>query len=241
VLVECQPGLVQLLSRCAGIDQLVPAGQPLPPFHVHAPLLGLPRIFGTTLATVPAQVPYLFAAAALIAHWREQLAHLDGFRIGINWCGRPDNPAESLRAIPLTCFEPLARLPGVRLVSLQKGPGANQLNELGARFPVIDLGADLDTTAGAFMDTAALMMSLDLVITSDTSIAHLAGALGVPVWVALPFGSEWRWLLDRADSPWYPTMRLFRQTTWGDWGGVFRQLAAAVQAVIKTPPSALND
>jgi hypothetical protein len=119
-------------------------------------------------------------------------------------------------------------LPGVRLVSLQKGPGCEQLQVLAAQWPVTDLSARLDETSGAFMDTAAVMRNLDLVVTSDTAVPHLAGALGVPVWVALPQLPDWRWLLEREDSPWYPTMRLFRQERLGEWGPVFQRIAQAV-------------
>jgi len=131
------------------------------------------------------------------------------------------------RDIPVEIFEKLAQVPAVRLVSLQKGEG-RQVGTVHAA--VVDLG-EIDTEHGAFMDTAAIMMNLDLVITSDTSIAHLAGALGVPVWVALPYMPDWRWLLDCNDSPWYPTMRLFRQKQLGDWAGVFEEIEAALRQV----------
>jgi hypothetical protein len=145
------------------------------------------------------------------------------------------------RSIPVSRFEPLARCSGVRLLSLQKHDGVEQLHEVADRFPVIDLGSRLDEASGAFMDTAAVMMNLDLVVTSDTAIAHLAGALGAAVWVAIPFAPDWRWLLDRSDSPWYPTMRLFRQERRGDWQGVFRRIEAALgqQNVMATISEAL--
>jgi hypothetical protein len=187
---------------------------------------------GTTLATIPANVPYLAANAELTSHWRRDLSSLPGLKIGINWCGNPKGPLERFRSIALVHFEALACLPGVHLISLQKGYGTEQLRDLAGRFPVIDLGNMLAEAAGAFMDTAAVMKNLDLVITSDTSIAHLAGALGVAVWVGLPFAPEWRWLLDRQDSPWYPTMRLFRQTRRGDWQDVFQRMAAEVKKLI---------
>ena len=129
-------------------------------------------------------------------------------------------------------------MPGAQLFSLQKGPGTEQLRDLADRFPVIDLGSRLDDQTGPFLDTAAVMANLGLVITSDTSIAHLAGALGVQVWVALSIAPDWRWLLQRDDSPWYPTMRLFRQTAFGDWDGVFQRLAAALEEQLSAPGSA---
>jgi hypothetical protein len=132
----------------------------------------------------------------------------------------------------LSVFAPLAGIDGVRLISLQKGIGAEQLAH--SSLPILDLGRALDETSGAFMDTASVMMNLDLVITSDTAMAHLAGALAVPVWVALPFAPDWRWMLDRDGSPWYPTMRLFRQQKPGDWDDVFQRIAGEVRTRRKT-------
>jgi tetratricopeptide (TPR) repeat protein len=229
VIVECQTALRPLLAGCPGIDQLVPRGEPLPPFDVHAPLLSLPRIFGTLLATVPAEVPYLFADAELVERWRSELSGAPGVRIGIAWQGNPRFPGDCMRSVPLTHFAPLAQVDGVRLFSLQKGAGREQLRAVARYLPVIDLGDRLDEATGGFMDTAAVMKNVDLVITSDTAIAHLAGALGVPVWVALALGPDWRYLRGREDSPWYPTMRLFRQTRLGDWDGVFERIAAVLR------------
>jgi predicted O-linked N-acetylglucosamine transferase (SPINDLY family) len=229
VVVECQPALVGILSMCRGIDRLIAWGSPLPAFDVYTPLLSLPRLFQTTLATVPAEVPYLRADASLVKPWRERLKSLDGFRIGIAWQGSHKYRGDQRRSMPLERFAPLAGVPGVHLISLQKGPGTEQLEQLADRFPVTDVGSQLDEATGAFMDTAAVMKNLDLVVTSDTSIAHLAGALGVPVWLALSAVPDWRWLLDRDDSPWYPSMRLFRQTRLGDWGGVFERLSTVLR------------
>jgi hypothetical protein len=197
----------------------------LPPFDVHAPLLSLPQLFQTGLASIPAEVPYLRADPGLVEHWEHELTQWPGLRIGIAWQGNPRSADDPSRSLPLACFEPLARVPGVRLISLQKGPGCEQIDRLAGRFPVTDLSPRLDEASGPFRDTVAVMKNLDLVVTSDTVIAHLAGALAVPVWVALPFVPEWRWLLDREDSPWYPTMRLFRQTKQGNWREVFEGIA----------------
>src|SRR5205823_7476022 len=134
----------------------------------------------------------------------------------------------------LSCFAPLAEVPGIRLLSLQKGPGVDQMIPLREEFEVVDLGSEIDERAGPFMDTAAIMNNLDLVITSDTATAHLAGALGVKVWVALSTAPDWRWMLARNDSPWYPTMRLFRQSTAGDWADVFRRIAIALAERVAT-------
>jgi hypothetical protein len=211
---------------------------------VHASLLGLPLLFETTLETIPASVPYLRADERLVEHWRRVLAGFPGIRVGIAWQGNPRTSGDRYRSLPLSHFEPLSRLAGISLLSLQKGPGSEQLGQLGGRFAVTDLGPQLDEMSGPFMDTAAVMSSLDLVVTSDTAIAHLAGALAVPVWVALPFVPEWRWLLAREDSPWYPTMRLFRQSTPGDWPGVFARISATLPsllAVVQARPRPLTD
>jgi tetratricopeptide (TPR) repeat protein len=230
VLFECQPVLLRLLANIDGADQLLPAGTALPSFDVEAPLLSLPGIFATTLATIPAHVPYLRAESALVERWREELEALKGLKVGIAWQGNPNNQGDLYRSCPLKYFEMLANVEGVRLISLQKGPGSEQVPSSGA-FPVLDLSDRLDREA-SFIDTAAVIMNLDLVIAVDSAVAHLAGALGVPVWLLLPFVPDWRWLLERSDSPWYPTMRLFRQAQLGNWQEVFRSAAAALGDLI---------
>jgi tetratricopeptide (TPR) repeat protein len=231
----CPEPLMPLVSRCAGFDRLVPLGPDMPACDEHVPLMNLPRIFGTTLATIPGQVPYLPADPALLEHWQPKLAGFPGRKIGIAWQGSPKNLHDALRSLPLSCFAPLARVPGVHLFSLQKGPGSEQVAALSGQFPVTDLGSRLDST-GAFVDTAAVMMSLDLVITADTAIAHLAGALGRPIWVALSYAPDWRWMLHREDSPWYPTMRLFRQSAIGRWDDVFERMAGELAAMPPVSP-----
>jgi hypothetical protein len=228
VIVECQRPLLRLLARCEGIDRLLGRGDGLPPFATQAPLLSLPRIFHTSLATIPAAVPYLFAEPSLVAAWREKLRDVRGYKIGINWQGRPGQGPWRIRNVPPQQFAALAAIPGVRLINLQKGAAPDELAAAGGRFPVLDLGSEVDQANGAFMDTAAIMMNLDLVITSDTAIAHLAGGLGVSTWVVLPLVPDWRWLLDRSDCPWYPTMQLFRQKTLGDWNAVFAAIQTAI-------------
>jgi tetratricopeptide (TPR) repeat protein/GR25 family glycosyltransferase involved in LPS biosynthesis len=228
VIVECQKPLLGLLEGCPGIDRLIGPGNDLPAFDVHAPLLSVPGIVKTSPGTVPAQIPYLQPKAGLVEQWRKRLIEFDGFKIGISWQGNPKYHDDRLRSIPLRYFAPLAGIPGVRLISIQKGVGTEQLAEVRDLFPVMDLAAELDEQVGPFMDTAAVMKNVDLLITSDTAAAHLAGALGVPVWVALPFVPDWRWLLDRSDSPWYPTMRLFRQEKSGDWTPVFQRMAEEI-------------
>ncbi len=220
VVLECPSSLKQLLATCAGIDRLIGFGEELPAFDVHAPLLSVPGILKTTLGTIPANIPYLDADRGLVEMWRQRLAGVEGFRIGINWSSEAPAASIQFRNIPLECFAVLAALPGVRLISLQRGQKRQELVAARDRLAIVDLGELIDHEHGAFMDTSAIMKTLDLVITSDTSIAHLAGALGVSVWLALPFVPDWRWHLDRDHSPWYPTMRLFRQKKPGDWKGV---------------------
>jgi tetratricopeptide (TPR) repeat protein len=218
VIFECQKPLLKLLASCPGIDVLIGYGEPLPEFDFFTPLLSIPRVLKTAVHTIPAEAPYLFADQRLMAEWREKLRPIEGFRIGINWHGRTDIPQSQRRDVPVQMFEGGNRNGEFRMQNSES-------------FPIVNVG-EFDTEHGAFMDTAAIMMNLDLVITSDTSVAHLAGALGVQVWVALPLVPDWRWLLDRNDSPWYPTMRLFRQKQVGDWAGVFEEIEAALRELV---------
>jgi tetratricopeptide (TPR) repeat protein len=229
VLVQCQPVASGLVKTCRGIDWLAAGDAPREGFDVWAPFLSLPRYLGRTLADIPAEVPYLFADPELVLRWRQTLAHLGGLRVGIAWQGNPKHPWDRHRSIPLACFEPLARISGVTLISLQKGPGTDQLATATGRLGVLALGEELDGGRGPFQDSAAILRNLDLLISSDTAMAHLAGALGVPVWLALCTTPDWRWLLHRTDSPWYPTMRLFRQKNLGDWQPVFEEMAAELR------------
>lgn len=227
VVVECQPALVSLLGSLPGAWRVVAAGDAQANhsalgWDLHCPLMSVPAVLGTTLRTVPTQVPYVRPQPDRVARWGAFLTGVTGFRVGICWQGEQALSYRRNRSIPLSEFAPLAQVPGVRLISLQKA------GKVDGNFPVTQLPG-LDESGGAFMDTAAVMKNLDLVITCDTSIAHLAGALGVSVWVAFPFAADWRWMLDREDSPWYPTMRLFRQTRAGDWPGVFGRIAAGMR------------
>ena len=229
VVFECPDHLVPLFGRLAGVDRLVPRDSPLPAFDVHMPLLSAPAIFGTTLTSIPADVPYLAAEQDLVERWGHELQTAQPcFRVGIVWQGNPKHHADRYRSFPLACFEPLAHIGGVRLFSLQKGPGSEQLGQMAGRLPIVDLGPRLDS----FVDTAAIMKNLDLVVTADTARGPRGRALAVPVWVALTFAPDWRWLLKREDSPWYPTMRLFRQTAWGDWQGVFQRMAKELAGLV---------
>ena len=215
VILEVHPPLRRLLAGLAGPKSIVGVGDEPPAFDLHIPLLSLPRLFDP-----PPALPYLAAERALVAAWRERIGSA-GFRIGISWQGNPASQAEFGRSIPLRHWAALAAVPNVRLISLQKHHGVDQLATTGLRLetPELDAGPD------GFVDSAAVMQSLDLVVTSDTSVAHLAGALGRPVWVALKHVPDWRWMQGRPDSPWYPTMRLFRQKRRGDWDSVFADMA----------------
>jgi tetratricopeptide (TPR) repeat protein len=228
VVVACQRPLRALLKSCPGIDRLVAVEDPLPSCDFQAPLMSLPLIFGTTATTIPNRIPYLDADSHLVDHWRDRLNALSGRKVGMVWQGNLQFRKDRFRSIALAAFEPLAQVAGITLVVLQKNAGREQLNSVADHWPVVDLGDCLDTTGDAFIDTAAVMKNLDLVVTSDTSVAHLAGALGVPVWIALASSPDWRWLLNRSDSPWYPSARLFRQTQRGDWDGVFREMATEI-------------
>ena len=227
VIVECQPVLVSLLQSCVGVDRVLARGSCLPPFDVHAPLVSLPRILDTTLTTIPAHVPYLAANVSLVEHWRQMVCLREqNFRIGIVWQCKNVFPEDYRRSVHLAAFAPLAALPGVHLFSLQKD--SRSALTASASFSVTDLGGRLQT----FADTAAALKNLDLLVTIDTAVAHCAGALGVPVWVALPYAPDWRWLLEREDSPWYPTMRLFRQKHLGDWDEVFARITKEVKKLL---------
>ncbi len=196
-------------------------------FDYHVPLLSLPHRFATRLETIPADVPYLAADAAKVAGWRGRLGSA-GFKVGIAWQGNPDHPSDHLRSIALAEFAPLAAVPGVRLISLQARNGLHQLGSLPPGMSVEDLGPAIGDNPEGMAEVAAVMASLDLVVTPDSAIAHLAGALGRPIWLALMADPDWRWLRRRDDSPWYPTARLFRQRKPGDWRAVFAAMAEAL-------------
>lgn len=222
------PRLLRLLRSLSPSVELLPDVDGSRHFDWHCKLLSLPFLFGTTLATIPRTVPYLAADPARTAHWARRLG-TNGFKVGICWQGNPARSIDAGRSIPLAAFAPLLHVPGLRLISLQKNFGLEQLSSLPAG-SVETLGEDFDGGSDAFLDSAAVIENLDLVISSDTSIAHLAGALARPAWIALREIPEWRWLLEREDSPWYPSLRLFKQPVAGDWASVFtamqRRLAA---------------
>jgi Flp pilus assembly protein TadD len=222
VTLECQPMLTRLLATAPGIDGVVARGETLPRCDVQIPVASLPGVLGLfDPDSVPCDVPYLSADAGLIERWRDTLARREGCKVGIAWRGNPRHPQDAHRSIPREAFAPLAGVPGTTLFSLQVDEVAAEASWLvdivGRRHPPL-----------GFEDTAAILANLDLVISCDTATAHLAGALARPVWVALPLVPDFRWLLDREDSPWYPTARLFRQIRLDDWEEAFARIAGAL-------------
>lgn len=230
VVVEVYPALARLMQRLRGVEAVVARGGPLPACDLHVPMMSLPLALGA--GAHDHAEPYLSPDPDDAARWARRLDGVDGLRVGLCWAGgaRPDQPIahaiDLRRSLPLTAFRPLAGLPGVRLISLQKGPPAAEASVTAdwPSGPILDPTADL----GDFADTAALVANLDLVIACDTSTAHLAGALGKPVWILNRFDGCWRWGVGRDDTPWYPSARLFAQTTPGDWAGVMRAVTAAL-------------
>lgn len=233
VLFAPQPKLRGLMKGLAGTIELVDLGDLVEgraTFDLQVPLISLPLAFATTVDSIPGTVPYLSAEPARIERWRNRIGS-HGFRIGICWQGNPGT-LDRGRSFPVSSFAGIARLPGVRLINLHKGEGLAQLSSLPNGLHVETLGDDFDAGPDGFLDTAAVMTLCDLVITSDTAVAHLAGALGVTAWVALKLVPDWRWQQDRADSPWYPTLRLFRQKSRGDWQPVFREIEAELARLL---------
>lgn len=229
VVLEAPANLHALYSHIPDVTLTTHNG-PLPAFDVQLPFMSLPYVLGITLENLPTPIPYLQAEPARVEAWRHRLPQ-GGFRIGIVWQGKAGTSVDKGRSYALQHLAPVARIPGVTLISLQKGYGLDQLDSLPDGMKVVTLGPDFDEGEGAFLDTAAVMAHMDLIISSDTSVAHLAGALGCNVWVPLKLSPDWRWMLEREDCPWYPTMRLFRQHEVGDWPKVFDRIAAEVVAL----------
>jgi tetratricopeptide (TPR) repeat protein len=222
VVLEVQPDLVRLFQGLPGVTAVLATGRSgTLPVDLHRPLLDLPGLLGTTVETIPSEVPYLQADPGLALKWHRRLEHLTGFRVGLAWAGNPANLADRTRSMALAQLTPLFdSFPEVAFVSLQKGAAGQQTGR-----PLHDFTADLID----FAETAALLQTLDLVIAVDTAVVHLAGALGMPVWLLNRFDTDWRWMLGRDDSPWYPTLRQFRQPEMGDWDAVVSQVAAALR------------
>jgi len=230
-----QQQLTQLMRSLHGVAAVISTQQQPPPFDYYQALMSVPGVMGVTPETIPAPIPYLAAEPERVALWRERLG-THGFKVGIVWQGKCNTASESARSASLACFAPLANIEGVRLISLQKQIAGAQPDPLTAQLRIETCGPDFDQGPHAFLDTAAVMENLDLVITIDTSVAHLAGALGRPVWIALKHVPDWRWTMAGAQSPWYPTARLFRQRHRDDWSPVFAEIAEALRAAAQTAP-----
>lgn len=234
VILEMPTQMARLFEGFDGAHTLVPSGATRPDFDCHASLLDLPGIMGTTLENIPAPANYITSDADLTSAWAKRLGPWQDFRIGLVWAGNPDNSENARRSIDPGLLKPLIQIPGVSIYSLQVGRDGEAKAVFGGS--VTDLAPELKD----FADTAAVIRNLDLVVSVDTAVAHLAGALGHPAWTPLAFVPDWRWLLDRDDCPWYPSMRLFRQKTAGDWPSVIKRLSAAIikQAANKPAPKA---
>jgi hypothetical protein len=231
VVLEVQRPLLRLMDGLQGVHQVVGQGDTLPPYDVHCPLMSLPRLFKTRLGTIPAATPYLHPDPTAVTAWRAVLPPDGTLRVGLVWAGSAHRTEAGVavinarRSMPLACFAPLGEVAGVRLISLQTGAPAEELRHPPSGLTVTECLSD----SMDFADTAALIATLDLVISVDTAVAHLAGALGCPVWLLSRLGGCWRWLEDRSDSPWYPSLRLYRQTDALDWSDVMTRVRSDLE------------
>jgi tetratricopeptide (TPR) repeat protein len=237
-IIACvQKPLQKILSLCPYIDTVITSDETIPHFDMHAPLMSLPFLCETTQKTIPQNIPYLFADITLTKTWKTRLKKNKNFKIGICWQGNAHYRTQALRQVvkqksaPLKLFEPFANIKGVTLFSLQKTSGIEQIDSCSKDFSLQTFN-DFDESNGRFMDTAAIIQSLDLIITIDTSMAHLAGGLGCPVWVMLPKPADWRWMLNKQTTPWYPNMHLFRQSTVGDWKTVIKNMVEKLSTIL---------
>ncbi len=236
VLLAVQPPLRSVAASVSGVSQVLSDGEPLPKFDYYCPLLSMPLAFGTELATVPANIPYLYPFRERLERWRDRLPASGRLRVGLCWSGSSTHLNDRNRSMTLEQFVPLLAMSGLDWISVQKEVTAAQSAIL-RQHDVTALGQDF----ADFADTAAVVAMLDLIVSVDTSVAHLAGAMGKPVALLVPYSPDFRWLLDRTDSPWYPTMRLFRQTKIGDWSDPLarlqRELADAARRPRGTTPT----
>ena len=229
VIIECHAALKSLFSNIVGVDQVIVEDSPLPPFDLHCPLHSLPLAMGTTVETIPSHIPYLHADLQRAEQWKTCTNSDSGtLKVGLVWAGRSTHDNDRNRSLNLKDLEPLTHIAGVSLYSLQKGQRNSRTDPAAHRIALIDHTDELND----FSDTAALIANLDLVITVDTSVAHLAGAMGKPTWVLLPFLPDWRWMLERSDSPWYSTVRLFRQSKIGDWKSPIEEVLQALHHAV---------
>ena len=236
VVLGVQPRLHRLLAATEGAQRVISDGETVSGFRWHCPLLSLPLAFATELNTIPAKIPYVYADPALVEIWAKRMRGTS-LRIGVAWGGDPKYIHNSRRSIPLELLAPLTDLAATTFYSLQMGPPAEQVKQLGTRMRLIDLQDEQED----FADTAAIVANLDLVISSDTSVVHLVGAMGKPLWVLLHNSPDWRWLLEREDSPWYPTARLFRQPSPGNWQDVVTRVEGELRKLVARTPTAARD
>lgn len=240
VIVHGPGSLTALLGKLPYIDMWIPQTLAVETnFDFHCSLVDAADVLRTDLNSIPRDVPYVFAPSYLVNYWQGWIQKQPPakMRIGLVWQGNKDHQADAFRSFKASTYEPLSHIPGISLYSLQFGFGKEQEREWKGAVPLRSLPDNVDQSSGAFMDTSAILTHLDLVITSDTSIAHLCGAMGLPVWVLLGLMPDWRWLLDREDSLWYPSMRLFRQAKQGDWSHPMARICDAVQQSIATSSS----
>jgi len=231
LIFEVKKPLLKLFLDFPGIDELRLASStidPIPDFDLYIPLLSIPRLVETTLTTIPSQVPYIYADSQKVKLWQTRFGG-GGFKVGIVWAGSPTNNDDRNRSCELENFFLLFQIPGIKIYGLQKGEAIAQLGRLPKGMVVTSLGEEFED----FSDTAAVIENLDLVISVDTACAHLAGAMGKDVWTLLPFAPDWRWLMHRTDTPWYPTMRLFRQPDRGNWKTVFQTVAQELRNLVQ--------
>jgi len=237
IIVQAHNPLVPIFKNCDYIDYVLKHGDLSPQFDIQIPAMSLPLLFKTTIETVPADIPYLYADKKLVQHWKEKLSSDKSFKIGICWHAKPIFLEENYftkRSVPLKLFASLAEVENVQFYSLQKIYGTDQLNDLPENFAIETFGQDFDNTHGRFMDTAAVIENLDLIISADTSIVHLAGAMGKKVWVLIPYVAEWRWLQEIEKTPWYPdNMRLFRQKEPQNWQTVIEKIKVELEKITK--------
>lgn len=236
IIVQAPDALHSLFSLCPYIDNFISTKKACPISDKTILLMNLPLSCSTTVENIP-KTPYLFADQTLVAFWEEKIAGDQNFKIGLCWGEMPQTALVQTspygkRSMPLEKLAPLAKIPGVSLYSMQKMDGMEQIKKLPSEIKIITFENDFDESHGRFMDTAALMKNMDLIITLDTAPAHLAGALGITTWLYLPFAAEWRWMVARSDSPWYPTMRLFRQHRPGNWDEVVQDMITALPHLI---------
>jgi len=233
VIFETLKPLINLLRGFPGVDEIVEyvpnRKEPLE-YDVYTSLLDMPFIFGTTVETIPSQVPYIYADPSKARYWRDKLSG-PGMKVGIVWAGSPEHGNDCYRSCSLKNFAPLGEIDRVRLYGLQKGQAARQVDEFAEIISVTNISENFND----FTDTAAAIDNLDLVISVDTSVLHLSGAMGKSTWALIPYAPEWRWMLNRQDSPWYPNMRLFRQPNWNDWDSVFGSVTKELKMIVSNP------